>query len=182
MNCRPGCGACCIAPSISSPIPGMPRGKPAGVRCVQLDDANRCRIFGDAARPGVRQFATVARYVWRIIRCRSNAGACDALSHCAGAGNHVGRRHGGDRLTAFVRCPFGKGVDSKWHEVDFCHFLGAEYPRSNGVFGQKPSLRQYNFAPADYAEVRRPCAALRSPSFLSNSSVRRARSNRNCGC
>jgi Fe-S-cluster containining protein len=32
MNCRLGCGACCIAPSISSPIPGMPQGKPAGVR------------------------------------------------------------------------------------------------------------------------------------------------------
>ena len=53
MNCRPGCGACCIAPSISSSIPGMPQGKPAGVRCVQLDEANRCRIFGDAARPAV---------------------------------------------------------------------------------------------------------------------------------
>lgn len=53
MNCRPGCGACCIAPSISSPIPGMPQGKPAGVRCVQLDDANRCRIFGQAGRPAV---------------------------------------------------------------------------------------------------------------------------------
>jgi len=53
MNCRPGCGACCIAPSISSPIPGMPQGKPAGVRCVQLDDANRCRIFADPARPAV---------------------------------------------------------------------------------------------------------------------------------
>jgi len=53
MNCRPGCGACCIAPSISSPIPGMPAGKPAGVRCVQLDDANRCRIFGDPTRPAV---------------------------------------------------------------------------------------------------------------------------------
>ncbi|MFO1344583.1 MAG: YkgJ family cysteine cluster protein [Burkholderiales bacterium] len=53
MNCRPGCGACCIAPSISSPIPGMPGGKPAGVRCVQLDNANRCRIFGDPARPAV---------------------------------------------------------------------------------------------------------------------------------
>ncbi|WP_395707662.1 YkgJ family cysteine cluster protein [Casimicrobium huifangae] len=53
MNCRPGCGACCIAPSISSPIPGMPGGKPAGVRCVQLDEANRCRIFGDPARPAV---------------------------------------------------------------------------------------------------------------------------------
>lgn len=51
MNCREGCGACCIAPSISSPIPGMPNGKPAGVRCVQLTEANRCRIFGRAERP-----------------------------------------------------------------------------------------------------------------------------------
>jgi uncharacterized protein len=53
MNCRSGCGACCIAPSISSPIPGMPEGKPAGVRCVQLDDALRCRLFGDPRRPAV---------------------------------------------------------------------------------------------------------------------------------
>ncbi len=53
MNCRPGCAACCIAPSISSPIPGMPQGKPAGVRCVQLDAANRCRIFGQPGRPAV---------------------------------------------------------------------------------------------------------------------------------
>lgn len=51
MDCRPGCGACCIAPSITSPIPGMPHGKPAGVRCVQLDEANRCRIFGRPERP-----------------------------------------------------------------------------------------------------------------------------------
>jgi len=53
MNCRPGCAACCIAPSISSPIPGMPQGKPAGVRCVQLDAANRCQIFGHPDRPAV---------------------------------------------------------------------------------------------------------------------------------
>jgi Fe-S-cluster containining protein len=53
LECRVGCGACCIAPSISSPIPGMPDGKPAGVRCVQLDDANRCRIFGHPERPAV---------------------------------------------------------------------------------------------------------------------------------
>ena len=53
MNCRPGCGACCIAPSISSPIPGMPVGKPAGVRCVQLDDQQRCRLFGRPERPAV---------------------------------------------------------------------------------------------------------------------------------
>jgi Fe-S-cluster containining protein len=53
MDCRSGCGACCIAPSISSAIPGMPRGKPAGVRCVQLDTANRCLIFGQPGRPAV---------------------------------------------------------------------------------------------------------------------------------
>lgn len=53
MDCRPGCGACCIAPSISSPIPGMPQGKPAGVRCVQLADDNRCLIFGEPGRPTV---------------------------------------------------------------------------------------------------------------------------------
>jgi uncharacterized protein len=51
MECRPACGACCIAPSISSPIPGMPGGKPAGIRCVQLDEANRCRLFGRPQRP-----------------------------------------------------------------------------------------------------------------------------------
>ena len=53
MDCRPGCGACCTAPSISSPIPGMPQGKPAGVRCVQLGDDARCRIFGQPERPAV---------------------------------------------------------------------------------------------------------------------------------
>jgi Fe-S-cluster containining protein len=53
MNCRDGCGACCIAPSISSPIPGMPHGKPAGVRCVQLLPDFRCALFGKAERPAV---------------------------------------------------------------------------------------------------------------------------------
>ncbi|MBS1912583.1 MAG: YkgJ family cysteine cluster protein [Bacteroidetes bacterium] len=53
MDCRIGCGACCIAPSISSPIPGMPHGKPAGVRCVQLTPENRCRLFGLPDRPAV---------------------------------------------------------------------------------------------------------------------------------
>ena len=53
LHCRPGCGACCTAPSISSPIPGMPNGKPAGVRCIQLDDDNGCKIFGQPGRPAV---------------------------------------------------------------------------------------------------------------------------------
>ena len=53
MECRIGCGACCVVPSISSPIPGMPGGKPAGVRCVQLTFDNKCKMFGSPERPGV---------------------------------------------------------------------------------------------------------------------------------
>lgn len=29
----------------------MPQGKPAGMPCVQLDDAGRCRLFGRPERP-----------------------------------------------------------------------------------------------------------------------------------
>ena len=53
MECRTLCGACCIAPSISSPIPGMPGGKPAGVRCIHLTEDYRCAIFNSPERPGV---------------------------------------------------------------------------------------------------------------------------------
>jgi uncharacterized protein len=53
MDCRPHCAACCIAPSISSPIPGMPQSKPAGVPCVQLTADLRCAIFGRPERPAV---------------------------------------------------------------------------------------------------------------------------------
>ena len=53
VECRLGCGACCIAPSISSPIPGMPNGKPAGERCVALMDNNLCGLFGSPERPDV---------------------------------------------------------------------------------------------------------------------------------
>jgi len=31
----------------------MPLGKPAGERCVQLDEAMQCRIFGHPDRPAV---------------------------------------------------------------------------------------------------------------------------------
>lgn len=57
MNCRPGCAACCIAPSISTPIPqpdgGVARPKPAGVPCPQLDANLRCALFGLPERPTV---------------------------------------------------------------------------------------------------------------------------------
>jgi len=45
MDCRPGCGACCIAPSISS------LRKPAGVPCPHLTAELRCAIFGRPERP-----------------------------------------------------------------------------------------------------------------------------------
>ena len=53
MDCRPGCAACCIAPSISSPLPGLPVGKPAGLRCPHLLGDLRCDIWGSADYPEV---------------------------------------------------------------------------------------------------------------------------------
>ncbi len=51
--CRPGCGACCIAPSISPSFPALPDGKPADVRCPHLTDAIECALFGSPTRPAV---------------------------------------------------------------------------------------------------------------------------------
>jgi uncharacterized protein len=45
MACRPGCAACCIAPSITS------LDKPAGVPCRHLDADWRCRLFARPERP-----------------------------------------------------------------------------------------------------------------------------------
>ncbi len=53
MKCRIGCGACCIAISISSPIPNMPHGKKAGTRCVNLAENRICSIHGTAVYPEV---------------------------------------------------------------------------------------------------------------------------------
>lgn len=52
MDCRTGCGACCISPSIAQPLPGMPKGKPAGVPCANLDPVSyQCRIWGQPDYP-----------------------------------------------------------------------------------------------------------------------------------
>jgi len=53
MDCRENCGACCIALSISSSIPGMPDGKKAGVRCINLKDDYRCAVYNDPGYPKV---------------------------------------------------------------------------------------------------------------------------------
>ena len=51
--CRPGCAACCIAPSISSLLPGLPQGKAAGIPCPQLSAENLCLLYGKSERPSV---------------------------------------------------------------------------------------------------------------------------------
>ncbi|MCV6609882.1 MAG: YkgJ family cysteine cluster protein [Amphritea sp.] len=51
MECRSGCAACCIAPQIATPIPGMPYGKPAGEPCINLDDQLNCRIWNQPDYP-----------------------------------------------------------------------------------------------------------------------------------
>jgi hypothetical protein len=49
----------------------MPNGKPAGVRCVQLTDDNRCRVFGQPDRP---------------IVCRN---LCPSLEMCGTSDDHA---------------------------------------------------------------------------------------------
>ena len=64
MDCRSDCGACCIAPSISSPIPGMPNGKPANTRCIHWMNGCAAACF--------------------IRRCgRKCAAACSRAATCA---------------------------------------------------------------------------------------------------
>jgi uncharacterized protein len=50
MECRAGCGACCIAPSIS-PCEALPEGKAANVPCPHLTSELRCALFGQPSRP-----------------------------------------------------------------------------------------------------------------------------------
>jgi len=45
MECRVGCGACCVVPAINEPYEGHPGGKLAGQRCNNLTDDNRCGIY-----------------------------------------------------------------------------------------------------------------------------------------
>lgn len=53
ITCRKNCSACCIVISISSPLPGMPDGKPARVSCIHLTDKMECGIFESPDRPEI---------------------------------------------------------------------------------------------------------------------------------
>jgi Fe-S-cluster containining protein len=46
MKCNQ-CGACCIAPSISSIIPMTGKNKPAGQRCIHLSNDMKCSIYNE---------------------------------------------------------------------------------------------------------------------------------------
>lgn len=52
-QCREKCGVCCITPSISSSIPGMPDGKAADIKCINLSEDLLCKIFDSPDRPEV---------------------------------------------------------------------------------------------------------------------------------
>lgn len=58
MDCREACAACCIAPSITQSIAGMPAGKVAGEPCHHLDPKSlQCRIWQQQDYPDFcRQF------------------------------------------------------------------------------------------------------------------------------
>ncbi len=90
MECKPNCGACCVAISISSPIPGMPQGKPAGVACVNLDlERLTCRIWGRDDYPEVcRRFLPCAE----ICASREVAMATLTALEIATAPDGPGRR------------------------------------------------------------------------------------------
>ena len=78
IACRKHCGACCEIVSISSPLPGMPDGKPAFVACVNLDQTTRkCKIWGREDYPKVcREFTPDTGYCGR-----STTEAFRLLSH-----------------------------------------------------------------------------------------------------
>ena len=113
MTCRPRCAACCIAPSISSPIPGhagvpgLPGGKPAGVRCPQLDLNDRCRLFGHPLRPPVCSSLAPSAAIWSTTAARSATPAFSEsltiLEADFPTAQRVGeRRSGGDRFIAYT--------------------------------------------------------------------------------
>ncbi|OAM90268.1 YkgJ family cysteine cluster protein [Termitidicoccus mucosus] len=101
VDCRPACGACCIAPSITTPIPGLPEGKPAGVPCVQLRPDFSCALFGKPERPAVcaslrpsREMCGAGReHALAHLAALEAATAPDAAPSSASAGVRSGGRH-----------------------------------------------------------------------------------------
>jgi len=65
MKCRAGCGVCCIAPSISQPLPYMPDGKPAGQACANLDLESYSAASG--VNPNIHRFVVVFNQISTFV-------------------------------------------------------------------------------------------------------------------
>ena len=77
MDCRPQCGACCIAPAIRQPFWGMPDGKPAGVACLHLLDNAQCDY---TVIPGAPQSAISSNpSPLSVVTVGLSAGAAECL-------------------------------------------------------------------------------------------------------
>jgi hypothetical protein len=85
FQCRERCGACCIVPSISSFIPGMPGGKPGGVPCIHLTDDMKCNIFDHPSRPSVCNGFKAEK----LICGNTRSEAARILSHLEGIDLHL---------------------------------------------------------------------------------------------
>jgi len=61
IQCRKGCGACCIFISISSPLPNHPYGKKSSETCTNLDLENMtCTLWNTPDFPDIcRRFQAV---------------------------------------------------------------------------------------------------------------------------
>lgn len=51
INCRIGCGACCIIPMIPIPYKNHPNGKNSFERCKNLNEKNECMIYDERPEP-----------------------------------------------------------------------------------------------------------------------------------
>jgi Fe-S-cluster containining protein len=60
MQCHDNCAACCIAPQITSALPNMLQGKPAGTACFNLGKDLRCQVYND--RPQVCRDFNASEY------------------------------------------------------------------------------------------------------------------------
>lgn len=68
IDCRKGCGACCIHISISSALPNHPNGKKAGERCKNLSNENACLIWDRPDFPDICKRFRAVKWV-----CGDNA-------------------------------------------------------------------------------------------------------------
>ena len=72
IDCRIGCGACCVWFKINEPFFGQPNGKASGERCFYLSDENICLIYEERPQacrnlvPRLSYCGTSNEEAWKI--------------------------------------------------------------------------------------------------------------------